>query len=403
MFLVYLKLQLKRTFKMLPLLLLGTMLLFLLTGSIAFLSSKKLYSDSITKTMRLGVVYPKENKKAEELFINTMKEQSTLKKMTNFVTVEEDDGKEKLKKGELEALIIIPENFIKNIISGKNIPAKVILNENQILEAKLFKTLSEASSKSLSTSQAAIYALFDFYKVNDISWSESEKMNQEVNDKFLTLTLGRDKIFNQNTISATGQMDTLHYFFSSWMILFLLLMGMIEAFIMRRLNKGVNIKLTINGIGKYKRLFVDFIKLFILDLIFIGQIALLWYLASNKLNIEFTFTPFDVLKLFIIALSVSSFILFIYTLNKDLLSSMLSLFLISFFMLFYSGGFIPTSFLPKFIKETQIVIPTFHWMKLLGDFMLNNLNFQNIVISFFIFILFYVLSVLIVSFRKDGE
>ena len=48
MFSMFLWLQLKRTVRHLPFLMVGAILLFLLTGSIAFLSAQKLYADSVS-------------------------------------------------------------------------------------------------------------------------------------------------------------------------------------------------------------------------------------------------------------------------------------------------------------------------------------------------------------------
>ena len=46
---------------------------------------------------------------------------------------------------------------------------------------------------------------------------------------------------------------------------------------------------------------------------------------------------------------------------------MLLLFALSFVMVFGSGGFIPSSFLPGFIRSLQHLIPTTGWIEVMGD------------------------------------
>lgn len=400
MFKTFLSLQLKRTFKQLPLLLLGTMLLFLMTGSIAFLSSKKLYSDNVAEKLIIAVVYP-ENASAENFFIGVLKQQETLKNMVTFKEMKKEEAELSLKQGKVEAVIIMPENFIKDILSGVNTPAKVILNENKPVESRLFRTLSLAGSETLSATQASLYAIGDYFAEKKVSGPDFERMNKDINDKNLTLTLGRANLFKVDTISAVGKMDSLTYFFSSWMILFLLLMGIMEAFILIPFNRGMNIKLSIFGICKYKRLAIDEIRMFILEIIFIIEIVILWFLSSLFLDTDFAFKAIDVIRLLSLAFSVSSFILMIYNLGKNTLSSMLTLFIASFTMIFYSGGFIPSAFLPSVVRNTQHLIPTTIWMSNLGDFLISETSYRNIILSLVLGLIFTGITTFILSMRKE--
>src|SRR5690606_1694233 len=136
------------------------MLLLLLTGSIAFLSSQKLYGDAIIGRMEFGVVYP-ESHDAEEVFIEALAQQETLKDMTRFRSRTEADGRRDRAEGKFLELLILPDGLVRGVLSAVNTPARLVLNQNQALQALLLVTLTEAGARTLSVSQGGLYAAWD--------------------------------------------------------------------------------------------------------------------------------------------------------------------------------------------------------------------------------------------------
>lgn len=391
MFPVFLQLQLKRTFRHLPLLITGAILLFLLTGSIAFLSSRKLYGDAITGIMRFGVVYGNQSP-AERIFISSLASQDTLKELTEFKETTEVQGRSDLEQGKIQALVMLPPDFIGGIIRGENIPARLILNENQALQARLLQSLTEAGAKTLSASQGALYAAWDIYTSEGRTEEEKVTMNQKINERYLALALGRGRSFDIEVARATGDMDPLMYFLSSWMILFLLLMGMLEAFVMRPLTPGMRTKLEIEGIGPLSRIFTDWLRLFLLQLLFLGAILFVWSQAAPRLGLTWAFDFRLLAGLAAVALAVAAFILFVYTVARDLLSAMLFLFASAFVMVFLSGGFIPSSFLPAVLRRFQVIVPTTSWIGTMGDLFSAQISLVRIGQVLITGVVFYLLA-----------
>lgn len=194
-------------------------------------------------------------------------------------------------------------------------------------------------------------------------------MNQAVNERYLSLALGRDRMFRMEVLQATGELDPLSYFLASWMVLFLLLMGMLEAFVMRPLSEGLKTRLTIEGIGSAQRIFTDWFRLFLLQLMLLGVMAGLWQTAAQVLDLSWTFRAEALSGLLLLAAGVAALILLIYTLTEDLLSGMLLLFALSFVMVFLSGGFLPSSFLPGILRQIQPWVPSTAWIRVMGSFL----------------------------------
>lgn len=365
MFSMFLWLQLKRTVRHLPFLMVGAILLFLLTGSIAFLSAQKLYGDSVSQMMNFGVVFP-EKDRAERVFVEALAEQETLKDMTRFEEITLEEGREKLAAGSIQGLLILPEGFVSGILQGVNTPARLVLNENQALQARLLQTLTEAGAATLSVSQGALYAAYEVYTAEGVSEADKTLMNAQVNERYLALALGRDRAFRQEVTVATGEMDPLTYFMAAWMILFLLLMGMLEAFVMRPLGEGLKTRLAIEGIGTNWRIFTDWLRLWLIQLLLLLVILVLWSQVSNFMNLDWDFAPIMLLYLTGLSAGVAAMILWVYTVTSDLLSGMLLLFALAFGLVFLSGGFIPSVFLPSILRQIQPLIPTTGWITSMG-------------------------------------
>ena len=366
MFSMFLWLQLKRTVRHLPFLIVGAILLFLLTGSIAFLSAQKLYGDQVTQIMNFGVVYPEQDH-AERIFVEALAEQETLKDMTRFSETTLEKGRKDLASGSIQGLLILPEGFVSGIIHGVNTPARLVLNENQALQARLLQTLTEAGAATLSVSQGALYAAYEVYTAEGVSEANKTLMNEQVNERYLALALGRDRAFQQEITTATGEMDPLTYFMASWMILFLLLMGMLEAFVMRPLGEGLKTRLAIEGIGTSWRIFTDWLRLWLIQLLLLATILVLWSQVSKLVGLDWHFDTNMLLKIFGVAAGVAAMILWVYTVTPDLLSGMLLLFALAFGLVFLSGGFIPSAFLPSFLRKIQPLMPTSGWINAMGS------------------------------------
>lgn len=366
MFSMFLWLQLKRTFRHLPFLLAGAALLFALTGSIAYLSAQKLYGDAIIGRMVFGVVYP-EKATAERIFIEALAGQATLEEMTIFRETSLEAGRQDLAAGRIQGLLILPGEFVAGIIRGDNTPARLVLNENQALQARLLQTLTEAGATTLSVSQEALYAAWEVYTEEGVSEADRQIMNEAINTRYLNLALGRDRAFSQQVISSTGTLDPLTYFMAAWMILFLLLMGMLEAFIMRPLGEGMRTRLAIEGIGTPWRVFTDWLRLFLVQLVLLGLIFLVWRHAARLLDLGWSFHLTMLGPLLLIAAAITGLILWVYAAAPDLLSGMLLLFALSFGLIFAAGGFIPTAFLPGILRQIQPLIPATGWIALMGN------------------------------------
>ena len=82
----------------------------------------------------------------------------SVESICDFSYMDEEEGRRRLADGSISVLLVTPENFVQSIMDGSNIPVKVILPDQPGIEARVFREMTEAGSRSLGAAQAGIYA-----------------------------------------------------------------------------------------------------------------------------------------------------------------------------------------------------------------------------------------------------
>ena len=156
-YLCYAGMELKRALKRLPHILAGAAVLVVLMGAAALLAGKLLYGGQAVERIPVGVVLPEEDALAGQA-MRMVSSLESVKSLCDFTYIEEEATGEKLKKGELFAVLKMPDGFIQDIMSGVNTPVTVILPENAGAESRIFKELTDAGAEILGSAQAGIYS-----------------------------------------------------------------------------------------------------------------------------------------------------------------------------------------------------------------------------------------------------
>lgn len=315
-------------------------MLVLLAGTIAFSASKILYGDKALGKIQVGVSLP-ENDRLARMAMNMVSSLDSVGSLCEFVYLDEGEGKKLLKRGEIFALMEIPQGLLEGIMDGSNIPVTILFPENAGLEAAVFRELTEAGTSMLRTAQAAIYGTGDYLRANQME-SSIGQAEKDLNAIFMRYALSREAYFRTVEVSAAGDVSTAVYYGISAVVLILLLLGIPAAPIVRPYQAAVEQKLTLCGIGRAKRTAVRTAALTTL------------LLAASCLPFFFLFAKgyFDSLTgalsgWILICVAAAGWILLLYELCGNTTASILLLFFSTAVMLFISGNIIPGVFLPE--------------------------------------------------------
>lgn len=315
-------------------------MLVLLAGTIAFSASKMLYGEQAVGKINVGVVVP-ENDRLASMAMNMVASLDSVGSLCEFVYVDGEEGSKLLNRGEIFALMELPQGLLEGIMDGSNIPVTITFPENAGLEGAIFRELTEAGTSILSTAQAAIYATDDLL-INHRMESSIGQAEKDLNTIFMRYALVREAYFRTEKVSASGDVSTVVFYGISASVLILLLLGIPAAPIVRPYKISVEQKLALCGIGRVKRTAVRTASLTML-LLLASLIPLLFMLKKGYLGSAVTaFSGW-----FFVCLAAAGWILFIYELCGNTTAAILLLFFSTSVMIFISGGIIPAVFLPE--------------------------------------------------------
>lgn len=349
-FLVYLQLELKRTIKGIPYVIAGAVVLALLAGTIAFSAGKMLYGEQSVGTIAVGVALPKEDPMAEKA-MQMIASLDSVDSLCDFVYLEEEEAKKQLKEGKLFALMKLPDGLIQGIMDGSNVPVVVVFPEGAGPESAVFRELTEAGSKILTTAQAGIYGADEYLYTNGQAYLVPNA-EEDLNRVFLSYALSRDVYFRNETVSATGEISAVLYFLISAAVFVLLLLGIPAAPVMRPHSKGFQRMLALKGTAEGFQVLARLFCLTLL-LLFITLLPLGYCFVNDYLELSGS--------LFLIwaacCLAAAAWIQMIYELCRNSAAAILLQLITAVVMIFMAGGIIPSVFLPEQVQTAGRWMP----------------------------------------------
>ncbi len=377
--LVLWKLELKRTFLLMPAMLLEAGILLIILCTIAFGVGKLLYKDSSIVKIDVAIIEEEENP-LTELAVNYVHGMESISKSCKFTIVTKEEGFSMLEDGKAAAVIYLPEGMIEGILNGNNVPAQVFFPEDAGIESALLKELADAGIQMLRVAQAEIYGVYDTAK-NYGALGRISALEADIDMYNLAFALDRLALFKTQHLSATGSLTFLQYGISSGSIFFLLLIGMACYPMMQPYPDALRRQLKRSGIGIGRQCFGKWLcglcsiavsSLFFLFLIK-GIMAMLGYSAWLP-EIGFRQAGTAV----IILICIATLIFMIFQMTDSGSAAILILFFLSTVMIYFSGGIIPSAFLPKAVQGIGKFLPTAYLIEAAGSMYLGGVERNTI-------------------------
>ena len=358
-------LEIKKSVKILPKLLIGTVLLLLTVAAIA-----------ITANNILGKTEDNEKNESSEAFVDigvVCMDDSWImelakgmllgnKKITSVVNLrftDYDKAMKGLEENDYMAVVIIPENAVDDIISGDNTPFQVIFPKNAGYEAAAIREVADSAVKLLASAQAGIYSVYDFYGEYNHKWSRAGAIKR-LNERYIDAVLELEDFFKDTTVVATGDLDIPEYYALSGIILFILMFGMNSLAYMEAYKKEIITALEQNGVTIAKQTFSRFLGILcvygIVDTVIVTAIGI-----GAKLGILMTIKLF--LGMITVLMTVSAMVLLVQSAVRYKPAAIMTMFLISIFQTFVTGGFIPQMMLPGIIEKIGKCTPAYYMLR----------------------------------------
>lgn len=354
--LVYLKMELKRACRKLPHVISGAIVLVCLLGTIAFLSGKMLYGNAALGRMEIGVVLPEDDGLAKQV-ITMVSSLESVKSLCDFTYLDKETGLARMRKGDLYAVMELPQGFVLDIMNGTNTPVTVWLPENAWLESLVFKELTDAGARTLSSSQAGIYAGDELCTVYGLD-SSIRSLERDLNEIYLGYSLPRSDYFRHQTVSAVEDVGVFEFYLLSASVLLLLLCGIPACSYLVPYRRGMKQKLSLIGIGRTARVCARTAGMGAL-IACVGVPLVLAAAAARLLTVSLP----GAVAFLLLCLGIASVLVLVFQLSSSLMGGVMLLFMAGIFQHFLSGGFLPPVFLPETVRQIGSFLPSAIWME----------------------------------------
>lgn len=373
------KLEGKRTLKMLPAMLAEALIILALLGAVAFGAVKMLYQDSPVMQITIAVVEEQESP-LMDMALTYVQGMESISESCRFLPVSREEGFAMLESGDAAALVLLPGGVIEGILNGNNVPVQVYFPENAGIESALLKELTDAGVRMLRVAQAQIYGIYDTAKEYGASESISV-LEAEVDQYNLAFALERLALFRTQEVSATGELSVTEYAAASGIIFFLLLFGMACYPMMQPYSDVMKKQLIREGVSIGGQCFGKWlcglcamgIGSLCFGLVIKGVISLsgltLWFPKPQGGQVMVW-----VMTCILILLCITTFVFLIFQMAGNGTAAILLLFFLSVIMMYVSGGFLPSAFLPDVVREIGRFLPTTYLIEAAGSLYLGTVS-----------------------------
>lgn len=417
-----LKLNIKRAYKSLFQLVLGAIALIFLVSAIAFYGTEFLYgglggistngpagnnndNDNVGDVMsfKLGVVMYDSSQLAGAV-TDKVTNMTQISDAISFVFTDEKTAMEKLEEGQLMAVLVIPEDTADGILHGKNKPIQVVFPENSGFEAILLKEVADAASTLLSSSQAGIYSIRDFYNGHDASSHRKDAINR-MNLKYINFAATGMNMFDSEEVIATGHIPLMAYYISGALVLFMLLLGMNCYSFIKRMPPDTTKRLSLSGSPLILQGLSEYIAIVLIMLTAIAVIIIPAILIMNIFGMSLSITGIFALLLIIpvFVLLSAALIYFVSQITVHNMNRIMITFFLSLTMCFISGCFIPSVMLPDSIQLISYFLPARHMMDMAANMLSGSFDIRALLASAAYAVLLLMLSIFCSHIRLRKE
>ena len=269
----------------------------------------------------------------------------------SFEEMEEVQAEQAMRRGEIVAYVVIPEEFMDEVMRGHIIPLKYVSTVGAVGLVSLLKDeITHIVENIMIETQKGIYGAGN--AAQSVGSSPSVAIN-DISLEYVDFIFARSKIYR---ISELGAMDGLgleEYLLSGFCVVLLLLVCLVFAPMMVRRDLSINRVLTANNRKVLWQVVCDF-SVYLLGIF--GIILVLLVVAVSAGWIDLTAGVCIQWILVVFALGAMSFLL--YELTSNLISGVLLQFFVSLALCLVSGCLYPTSFFPDSVQRLSVFLPT---------------------------------------------
>ncbi len=365
MFGTYLFIQLRRTVKLLPSLMILTALLCACAGIFA-LQHRNGGEDAQTKQKYQIAVVGDTGDSYLGFGISVLSVMDDSRFMVDFPVMTEDEARRALMAGQITAYARVPEGLTESIVRGSNDrPVTLVGSTAQKgIAGILVEELADVASTVILRSQSAIYAMQNILRdraMGDRLQEETEKLNLRMID----MVLNRTGLCSLEILGTAGGLPAPGHYLCGAVIFFLLLSGICSSPLFGKKNTDLMRWMVSRGVGPVCQVAGEYLACFMLECCCLfGMIAALWpALGTDSLRaagwegLGLGKAAAFGISLIPVAAVLAAMQFLMYELVTGTVSSILLQFVCGISMAYISGCFYPAAMFPDVLRRIGEALP----------------------------------------------
>lgn len=358
----YFYLQIKRILRFFPFAAVIALLLF--SGLVgAFIGLTQLQNESEdVKKFKVGIVGDDDNQYLE-FGLSALKTLDDTRFILELDMYEEADARQALERYEISAYFVFPEDFVEAALRGEVKTIRLITRTGDNGLILIFKEeIAQAVTKLLVESQKGVYGVQTALDANGYH-SLAHKYLNKMNVEYIDFVADRASVYEVTTLGVSGGLSLPAYYFCSFAVLLLLLIGLPCAAIFVKKDWALSRILAAGNCRAGKQVICEYtaytgflllpVSLLIAALMLLaGKLPQLALPALDEITVSFVFYMIPA------ALMLGAFHMMLFELSGNIVNGILLQFFCSVFLCYISGCFYPIYAFPEAVQTISAFLPT---------------------------------------------
>lgn len=331
--------------------------------------------------IQIGVVND-DSSELSKLFLDFFNKSEVFCSYAEIFYGTEEIMKEKLAKDELQMYLVIPKNFVQNMIAIENTPIRIVINTSDTTKALLMKNLLEGYEKFISAVEINCVTLYEVMELDGLSEELITEKNIEISLDLVTSVINKNDLFQRLTIENFKNIPLFFYYGCEIVLLLMMYSSVVCGIhLIKEMQSKILSRLFTAGVNP---LLIFFEKLILYSTITAlpGILAFVIFCIIWKEKILITCIIFYLVSSMFCCSLVIAFSACFRSIQSYLLASNV----IILFLTILGGGIIPLMYLPQTMVKFSKITPNYWFISNLFTILKDEKNTNNNLLSLGLFI-----------------
>lgn len=331
--------------------------------------------------IQIGVVND-DSSELSKLFLDFFNKSEVFRSYAEIFYGTEEIMKEKLAKDELQMYLVIPKNFVQNMIAIENTPIRIVINTSDTTKALLMKNLLEGYEKFISAVEINCVTLYEVMELDGLSEELITEKNIEISLDLVTSVINKNDLFQRLTIENFKNIPLFFYYGCEIVLLLMMYSSVVCGIhLIKEMQSKILSRLFTAGVNP---LLIFFEKLILYSTITAlpGILGFVIFCIIWKEKILITCIIFYLVSSMFCCSLVIAFSACFRSIQSYLLASNV----IILFLTILGGGIIPLMYLPQTMVKFSKITPNYWFISNLFTILKDEKNTNNNLLSLGLFI-----------------